>query len=74
MSLICPVCHEVADHLVEDADAGLQCECSRCGRFAIAEASAASFGRYTRPMRRGLLSAAILRTPPGGLPLISHVD
>jgi hypothetical protein len=75
MSVIhCPVCNEVANDLVELSDAGVHCECQQCGRFAVSAASATSLGRYTRPIRRGLLNAAILRTPPGGLPMISHVD
>jgi hypothetical protein len=75
MSLIdCPVCSELAADFVDVSDAGSCFECKHCGRFAVSEASAMSLGRYTGPMRRGLLNAAILRTPPGGLPLISHVD
>lgn len=75
MSLIdCPVCSEVAVGFVAGPDAGDCFECRECGRFAVSEASIVSLGRYAGPVRRGLLAAAIIRTPPGGLPVISHVD
>jgi hypothetical protein len=75
MSLIdCPICNEVAVCVVDVADSDSRVECRHCGSFAVSEASTMSLGRYSSPIRRGLLTAAILRTPPGALPLISHVD
>jgi hypothetical protein len=73
-AISCPVCSGTAADLYETPDAGICCSCEDCGSFVISEASAISLGRYSGPMRRGLLSAAIQRTPVGALPIISHVD
>lgn len=73
-SFQCPVCSEAAHTVLDLSEDGIRCACPHCGEFGLSDASSISLARYNGQVRQGLLAAAISRTQPGQLPVITHID